>query len=185
MLRNTVELFIRLCFQILAVGSVLPVFMLPAAVCCGAGIIAGEMYTRTAVAVKRLVSSSQSPLYAQFSDSLAGLPVIRARAGMPRTFGDQLADKLRVFERASEAQFNANRWVCLKVDMMTTFVTVAAGAIAVSKAGTVAAGLVGFSLTNAMVKEISPGLKAFQPMSVSNDYLDTESIDHYVCEMQQ
>ncbi|KAI1763655.1 ABC transporter [Hypoxylon sp. FL1150] len=149
MLRMCLESLTRLIFQIAAVGSVLPIFMLPAAACCTAGILAGELYTRTAVAVKRLVSSSQSPLFAQFTDSLAGLPVIRARANMPQIFGDQLADKLRVFSKASEAQFNCNRWVALKIDMMTTLVTVAAGAIAVSKAGLVAAGLVGFSLTNA------------------------------------
>ncbi|CAJ2513544.1 Uu.00g016630.m01.CDS01 [Anthostomella pinea] len=149
MLRMSIEAFTRLCFQIVAVGSVLPIFMVPAAACCTFGIIAGEMYTRTAVAVKRLVSSSQSPLFAQFADSLAGLPVIRARTGMPQVFGNQLAQKLRVYEQASEAQFNCNRWVALKIDMMTTFVTVAAGAIAVSQAGVVAAGVVGFSLTNA------------------------------------
>ncbi|KAI5919844.1 P-loop containing nucleoside triphosphate hydrolase protein [Camillea tinctor] len=149
MLRMCFEALIRLIFQIAAVGSVLPIFMLPAAACCAVGIVAGELYTRTAVAVKRLVSSSQSPLFAQFADSLAGLPVIRARANMPQIFGNQLADRLRVFETASEAQYNCNRWVALKVDMMTTLVTVAAGAIAVSKAGLVAVGVVGFSLTNA------------------------------------
>ncbi|OTB08206.1 hypothetical protein M426DRAFT_317317 [Hypoxylon sp. CI-4A] len=149
MLRMCADVLLKLILQIVAVGSVLPVFMIPAAACCFVGIIAGELYTRTAVAVKRLVSSSQSPLYAQFADSLAGLAVIRARANMPQIFGDQLADKIRIFSRASEAQFNCNRWVALKVDMMTTLVTVSAGVIAVSKAGLVAAGLVGFSLTNA------------------------------------
>ncbi|KAI0022759.1 P-loop containing nucleoside triphosphate hydrolase protein [Xylariomycetidae sp. FL0641] len=149
MLRLTAEAAVRLAFQVVAVGSVLPVFMVPAAACCAVGFAAGELYTRTAVAVKRLVSSSQSPLFAIFADSLAGLPVIRARAGMPRVFGDRLADRLRVYERAAEAQYNCNRWVALKVDMMTTLVTVAAGAIAVSKAGVVAAGIVGFSLSNA------------------------------------
>ncbi|KAI0889038.1 ABC transporter [Annulohypoxylon maeteangense] len=149
MLRMGVETLTRLSLQIVAVGSVLPVFMLPAAACCAVGIVAGELYTRTAVAVKRLVSSSQSPLFAHFADTLAGLPIIRARANMAQTFGEQLADKLRIFERSSEAQFNCNRWVALKVDMMTTLVTVAAGAIAVSKAGLIAAGVVGFSLSNA------------------------------------
>ncbi|KAI1386478.1 ABC transporter [Hypoxylon trugodes] len=149
MLRMTLEMLVRLCFQILAVSSVMPVFMIPAAACCVVGILAGEMYTRVSVAVKRLVSSSQSPLFAQFADSLAGLPIIRARANMPQIFGNQLAEKLRVFEKASEAQFNLNRWVALKVDMVTTLVTLSAGAIAISKAGLVAAGLVGFSLTNA------------------------------------
>ncbi|ETS83787.1 hypothetical protein PFICI_05663 [Pestalotiopsis fici W106-1] len=148
-LRFCFDAFTRLVFQVGAVGSVMPIFMLPAAVCCLVGVIAGEMYTRTAVAVKRIVSSSQSPLFSQFADSLAGIAIIRARAGMPKTFGDQLAEKLRIYERASESQYNCNRWVALKVDMATTLVTVAAGAIAVSKVGTVAAGLVGFSLTNA------------------------------------
>ncbi|KAI0398846.1 ABC transporter [Xylaria palmicola] len=149
MLRITIENAVRLCFQSFAVSAVLPVFMFPVIACCVAGILAGEIYTRTAVAIKRLVSSSQSPMFAHFADSLAGLPVIRARAGMPETFGNQLADKLRAFERAYEAQVNCNRWVALRIDMMTTLVTAAAGAIAVSKAGVVAAGIVGFSLSNA------------------------------------
>ncbi|KAK5628524.1 hypothetical protein RRF57_004239 [Xylaria bambusicola] len=149
MLRMTIENAVRLCFQSFAVSAVLPVFMVPVAACCFLGIIAGEIYTRTAVAVKRLVSSAQSPVFAHFADSLAGLQVIRARAGMPETFGNQLADKLRVLEQAMEAQFNCNRWIALRIDMMTTLVTVAAGAIAVSKAGVVAAGIVGFSLSNA------------------------------------
>ncbi|KAH8166726.1 hypothetical protein CIB48_g1479 [Xylaria polymorpha] len=149
MLRMTIENAVRLCFQSFAVSTVLPVFMFPVLACCVAGIIAGEIYTRTAVAVKRLVSSAQSPVFAHFADSLAGLSVIRARAGMPETFGNQLAEKMRVLERAFEAQFNCNRWVALRIDMMTTLVTVAAGVISVSKAGVVAAGIVGFSLSNA------------------------------------
>ncbi|KAI1755593.1 ABC transporter [Xylaria castorea] len=149
MLRMTIENAVRLCFQSLAVSAVLPVFLFPVLACCVVGIIAGEIYTRTAVAVKRLVSSAQSPVFAHFADSLAGLSVIRARAGMPETFGNQLAEKMRVLERAFEAQFNCNRWVALRIDMMTTLVTVAAGAIALSKTGTVPAGIVGFSLSNA------------------------------------
>ncbi|KAI0553344.1 P-loop containing nucleoside triphosphate hydrolase protein [Xylaria curta] len=149
MLRMTIENAVRLVFQSFAISAVLPVFLLPVLACCIVGIIAGEIYTRTAVAVKRLVSSAQSPVFAHFADSLAGLSVIRARAGMPQTFGNQLADKMRVLERAFEAQFNCNRWVALRIDMMTTLVTVAAGAIALSKTGTVAAGIVGFSLSNA------------------------------------
>lgn len=151
MLRMTIENAVRLCFQSLAVSTVLPVFMFPVAACCIVGVVAGEIYTRTAVAVKRLVSSSQSPVFAHFADSLAGLPIIRARAGMPETFGNQLADRMRVLERAYESQFNCNRWIGLRIDMMTTLVTVAAGAIAVSKAGVVAPGIVGFSLSNATV----------------------------------
>ncbi|KAH8669129.1 ATP-binding cassette transporter abc1 [Xylariales sp. PMI_506] len=148
-MRMFIESMIRLVAQVAAVGSVLPVFMLPAAVCCLVGVTVGEIYIRTVVVVKRLVSSSQSPLFSQFADSLSGMAIIRARDNMPTTFGHQMAEKLRIYERASESQFNCNRWMALRVDLATTLVSVAAATIAVSKAGTTAPGLVGFSLTNA------------------------------------
>lgn len=149
MLRYFLELATGLLFEIGAVSSIMPVFILPAAVTCFCGIFAGEMYTRTAVVVKRLVSSSRSPVFSQFGDSLAGLAVIRARADMPKIFGDRLAERLRSFSRASEANYNCNRWVSVRIDFVTAAVSLAAGAIAISKAGIVAAGLVGFSLSNA------------------------------------
>ncbi|KAI0159623.1 multidrug resistance-associated protein [Xylariaceae sp. FL1272] len=149
MLRMTIVNGLLICFQAGAVSTVLPVFLIPIAICCAVGVFAGEIYTRTSVSIKRLVSSAQSPVFAQFADTLAGLAVIRARAGMPQVFHDQLAAKLRTLARAQEAQFCCNRWVGVRIDFMTTLVSVAAGAIAVSQAGTVAAGLVGFSLSNA------------------------------------
>jgi ABC-type multidrug transport system fused ATPase/permease subunit len=140
---------ITLFFRIGAIGSILPVFMIPAALSCFVGIAIGEMYTRTAVTVKKLVSSSQSPVFTQFSDTLAGLPVIRARSGMSEKFGKLLAERLRSWSRAAEANYNCNRWVAVRVDFITAMVGVCAGIIAVNKAGILSAGLVGFSLINA------------------------------------
>lgn len=148
-LRNTIHLVIELCFRIVSIGAIMPVFMIPALFTCLFGIVIGEMYTRTAVVIKRLTSSAQSPIFSQFADTLAGLPVIRARAGMAEAFGDELANKLRVWSASAETNFNCNRWVAVRVDFVTALVALCAGIIAVSKAGLVAAGLVGFSLTNA------------------------------------
>lgn len=136
-------------FRLGAISSIMPIFVVPAAVTCSVGVVIGEMYTRTAVTVKKLLSSAQSPVFTQFSDTLAGLAVIRGREGMPEAFGDMLADRLAVWSRASEANFNCNRWVAIRVDAITALVALCAGIIAVSKAGVVGAGLVGFSLTNA------------------------------------
>lgn len=149
MLLWSLEDFVKLFFRIGAISSILPIFIFPSFLTCVIGIVAGEMYTRTAVMVKLLVSASQSPLFTQFSDTLAGLPVIRARAAMPGIFGSRLAERLRDFSRASEANYNCNRWVALRIDFVTALVALCAGMIAVSKAGVLAAGLVGFSLTNA------------------------------------
>ncbi|KAL2754344.1 hypothetical protein ACRALDRAFT_1063207 [Sodiomyces alcalophilus JCM 7366] len=148
-LRNFLDYGMNLVFRIGAISSILPIFVVPAAVTCFVGVIVGEMYTRTAVTVKKLVSSAQSPVFTQFSDTLAGLAVIRARDGMAGAFGETLAERLRVWTRAAEANYNCNRWVAMRVDFITALVGLSAGIIAVSKAGVVSAGLVGFSLTNA------------------------------------
>lgn len=149
MLRNTLDSIMMLFFRLGAVSSITPVFIFPALFTCLFGIIVGEMYTRTAVVVKRLTSSSLSPVFSQFGDTLAGLPVIRARAGMSRAFREDLAAKLRTWSASAEAGFNANRWVAVRVDLVTALVTVSAGIIALSQTGVIAAGLVGFSLSNA------------------------------------
>ncbi|KAM5348364.1 hypothetical protein ACJ41O_008188 [Fusarium nematophilum] len=149
MLRLMLDTALLMLFRIGAVSSIMPVFIVPALCTCLFGVLIGEMYTRTAVVVKRLTSSAQSPVFSQFADTLAGLPVIRARAGMSSAFREQLAARLRTWTAASEASFNANRWVAVRVDFVTTLVGLSAGIIAVSQAGVVAAGLVGFSLTNA------------------------------------
>lgn len=149
MLRTALDCFMMVFFRIASVGSIMPVFMIPIVFVCAFGIVIGEMYTRTAVVVKRLASSSQSPVFSQFADTLAGLPVIRARAGKPQAFGRELADKLRIWSAAAEANYNCNRWVAVRVDFVTSLVSLSAGIIAVSKVGVIGAGLVGFSLSNA------------------------------------
>ncbi|KAM4056698.1 ABC transporter [Hirsutella rhossiliensis] len=149
MLRASLDTIIQLLLRVGAVSAIMPVFMLPGLAACCVGIVVGEMYTRTAVVIKRLTSSAQSPVFSQFADTLAGLPVIRARTGMAGTFGAELADKLRVWSAASETNYNCNRWVAVRIDLVTALVALSAGIIAVSKVGLVGAGLVGFSLTSA------------------------------------
>ncbi|PTB70909.1 P-loop containing nucleoside triphosphate hydrolase protein [Trichoderma citrinoviride] len=149
MLRVTFDSIMMLFARIAAVSSIMPIFMIPAFFTCIFGVVVGEMYTRTAVIIKRLASSAQSPVFSQFADTLAGLPIIRARAGMSETFGHDLAAKLRVWSAAAEANYNCNRWVAMRVDFVTSLVALFAGIIALSKVGIVGAGLVGFSLNNA------------------------------------
>lgn len=149
MLQGTQQLAVELVFRLGAVTAIMPIFILPGLFSCVVGLVAGEMYTRTAVVVKRLVSSSQSPVFSQFNDDMAGIQIIRARKGIAKSFGNLLAERLRPFNRANETNYNLNRWVGLRIDFVTALVMSCAGAIAISKVGLIPAGLVGFSLTNA------------------------------------
>lgn len=146
LLANTVYLFASLVLQMTAISSIMPIFLLPGLVAIVIGVTAGEAYTRTAVVVKRLVSSSQSPVFSQFADDMAGIQVIRARKGVPQSFANRLAERLRGYNRSSETNYNLNRWVALRVDFVTAIVIVIAALIAIAKIGAISAGLVGFSL---------------------------------------
>ena len=144
----TVKLAAALLSRIGAISSILPIFMLLALFSVSIGVMCGEMYTRTAVTVKKLISSSHSPVFSQFGDTMTGLSVIRATGGMPQVFYNQMAKRMRPLSRSQEADFNLNRWMSVRIDFVTALVSVCAGIIAVSKASALAAGLVGFSLSN-------------------------------------
>lgn len=147
-LRMSIENGLRFLLRIASIASIMPIFALPAAVICTAGFAVGEMYTRAQISIKRLVSVNYSPVFSHFTDSLAGMSVIRARNGMNEVFQNLLAEKLAVHSRSAEALYNSNRWVSVRSDFCAASVSAAAGCVAYFKSGS--PGLVGFSLSNAI-----------------------------------
>lgn len=148
-LRMSIENALRLLLRIASIASIMPVFALPAAIICMVGFVIGEMYTRAQISIKRLTSVNYSPVFSHFTDTLAGLTVIRARDGMDEVFQNLLAERLAVHSQSAEAQYNCNRWVSVRTDFCAASVAAAAGFVAYFKQ-TDSAGLVGFSLTNAI-----------------------------------
>ncbi|OJJ45815.1 hypothetical protein ASPZODRAFT_98737 [Penicilliopsis zonata CBS 506.65] len=147
-LRMSMENGLRFVLRIASIASIMPIFALPAVIICSIGFAIGELYTRTQVSIKRLVSTNYSPVFSHFTDTLAGLTVIRARRDMDAVFQQLLADKLAVHARSAETQYNCNRWVSIRSDFCAASVAAVAGCVAYFSADS--AGLVGFSLTNAI-----------------------------------
>jgi ABC-type multidrug transport system fused ATPase/permease subunit len=147
-LRMSIENGLRFLLRIASIASIMPIFALPAAVICTIGFAVGEMYTRAQISIKRLVSVNYSPVFSHFTDTLAGMPVIRARDGMDEVFQSLLAERLADHSQSAEALYNSNRWVSVRSDFCASSVAAAAGCVAYFKSG--APGLVGFSLTNAI-----------------------------------
>ncbi|KAK2603573.1 hypothetical protein QQS21_004253 [Conoideocrella luteorostrata] len=132
-----------------AVTAVLPVFVLPALAAAVLGSFVGELYNRTVLIVKQMVSSSQSPIFSQFSESLGGLTIVRAQSQMPQIFADKLNKLLYSSAKAAATQRECDQWMKFRINTIAALVQVSAGLLALSKQGTIAAGLVGFSLTSA------------------------------------
>lgn len=147
-LRMSIDNWLRFLLRIASIVSIMPIFALPVAVICAVGFTFGEMYTRAQISIKRLCSINYSPVFSHFTDSLAGLSVIRAREGMDGVFQNLLAERLAVHARSAEAQYNCNRWVSIRSDFCAASVSAAAGCVAYFRSGS--AGLVGFSLANAI-----------------------------------
>ncbi|OAQ69592.1 ABC transporter [Purpureocillium lilacinum] len=147
-LRMTLDNGLRFLLRVASVASIMPIFALPAALCCSLGFCAGELYSRTEISVKRLVAINFSPVLSLFGEAAAGVAVIRGHRGVDAIFRQRLADRLAAHMRASEAQFNCNRWVSVRSDFCAATIAGAAGAIAYLRGGS--SGLVGLSLTNAI-----------------------------------
>ncbi|KAH8881833.1 ABC multidrug transporter [Thozetella sp. PMI_491] len=149
-LRITLDNGLRFLLRITAIGSIMPIFALPAAFICAIAFVCAEMYTRTQLSVKALASAAQSPIFSYFDESITGQVAIRARRGMQVLFADGLARRMRVYARAAETQYNLNRWICVRADASAAFIALATGILALSVRSDIPAGLVGFSLTNAI-----------------------------------
>ncbi|KAM0811753.1 putative ABC multidrug transporter [Seiridium cardinale] len=148
-LRITIDNGIRFIFRLAIIGSIMPIFGVPAALLCGVCLVCAEMYTRTQLSVKALSSAAQSPIFSFFAESMAGRPIIRARVGMGSAFSQILARRMRLYARAAMTQYNLNRWICVRADACAALIAFATGVIALSFQSKLPAGLVGFSLTNA------------------------------------
>ncbi|EFX02441.1 ABC multidrug transporter [Grosmannia clavigera kw1407] len=149
-LRIAMDNVFRFMLRLTAVGSIMPVFALPAAFVCTIGLVCAEMYTRTQLSAKALASAAQSPIFSFFVESMAGKAVIRSGPGFQAAFADDLGRRLRVYARSSETRFNLNRWICVRADGCAAVIAMLTGIIALSYGPDVSAGRLGFSLTSAI-----------------------------------
>ncbi|VUC31668.1 unnamed protein product [Clonostachys rosea] len=147
-LRMTLDNGLRFMLRLASIASIMPIFALPAGFFCLIGFVAGEIYSRAEISVKRIVAIKFAPIFSHFNETTAGMAIIRAQRSMDGVFQQLLADKIAQHMRAAEAQFNCNRWVSIRSDFCAATIAATAGYIAYSKSGS--AGLVGFSLTNAI-----------------------------------
>lgn len=144
-IRMSIDGVLKVSFTILSITSVLPLFAVPAILASIAGFIIGEVYTRTQIVIKRLVSVSESPLFSQFGDSIAGIVTIRA-FGAQKRFGLELEEKIDRYTRPSEVLFALTRWSQIRADGLGALVSFSAALLALL-GDSKDAGLVGFSLS--------------------------------------
>ncbi|KAJ3322266.1 hypothetical protein HDV06_003159, partial [Boothiomyces sp. JEL0866] len=111
---------------IIVVGSIAPVFLIAIPPISLAFIYVTQRYLSSSRELKRLESVSTSPTYAQFSETLAGTSTIRAYAAEER-FSAMIRKRVDDNHQPYYHVWSANRWLCIRTDMMSTLIVFSAG----------------------------------------------------------
>ncbi|KAJ2999430.1 hypothetical protein HDV02_002915 [Globomyces sp. JEL0801] len=108
------------------IGFVAPFFLLVMPIIMFVYVRVAERYLTASRELKRLESTTRSPTYAQFSETLAGVCTIRAYGAEERF---SVTNQLKVDENHKPFFFvwAANRWLCLRTDVISAVVVLCAG----------------------------------------------------------
>lgn len=104
------------------------------------------LYRRSSREVKRLESLGRSPLYAHFSETMSGLPTIRAYGEQPRfmQWNEELMDAAN---RPYYVQIVLQRWLGLRLETIGGFLVFFAGLFGVTARNSINPSLIGLSLS--------------------------------------
>ncbi|KAJ3029830.1 UNVERIFIED_CONTAM: hypothetical protein HDU68_010951 [Siphonaria sp. JEL0065] len=105
-----------------------------------------QKYLNVSRELKRLQSVSRSPIFSLFSECLAGVTTVRAYNQTSR-FSQMSSDRVNQNHKAFYLLWTANRWLCIRTDMISAVVILCAGAAVIS--GNVNAGMAALTLTYA------------------------------------
>ncbi|RKO90517.1 P-loop containing nucleoside triphosphate hydrolase protein, partial [Blyttiomyces helicus] len=146
----TVEVFVGQIYKITFILGLIafkaPIFIVGVLPLVYIYWLVANIYLLTSRDLKRLESVSRSPLFSQFSETLSGVETVRAYGAQKRLLSG-VYEKIDTNHRAYFLMWAANRWLCLRTDMLGALVTLGAGLIVVS--GTLTAGMTGIILVYA------------------------------------
>ncbi|RKO91071.1 P-loop containing nucleoside triphosphate hydrolase protein, partial [Blyttiomyces helicus] len=147
----TVQSFLTQVFKIVFILGLIafkaPIFIVGAIPLIVIYCLVANVYLLTSRDLKRLESVSRSPLFSQFSETLSGVETVRAYGAQGR-LTSEIYEKIDLNHRAYFLMWAANRWLCVRTDMMGALITLGAGLIVVS--GSLTPGMTGLILVYAL-----------------------------------
>lgn len=137
-----------------------------------------QYYLNSSRELQRLNSISRSPIFALFGESLSGLTTIRGY-GKVQDFIALNEEKIDENQKAHFLSTTANRWLGLRLEFVGTCVVFGSALFAVVSRSSLAAGLVGLSITYAL--QLTSNLNWMVRMStdVENELVAVERCVQY------
>eukprot|EP00667_Euglena_gracilis_P000143 EG_transcript_143 len=103
-------------------------------------------YRRAAREIKRMESTSRSPIYSHYGETLSGIATVRA-FGAEQHMEETNVHHLLEYQRFQWASFALNRWLSMKLEFLGGVVILAAGCFAILQRRQLGAALLGLTLS--------------------------------------
>ena len=148
-LRTFMNHCLQIIITIVMIGMATPLFLviiLPVAILY---YFIQKFYVPTARQLKRLESTTRSPIYSHFGETLSGVGTIRAYAANDR-FIEEADSRVDLNLSCFNCAVGSNRWLTIRLEFCGNCITMFAALFAVLSKGSVDAGIIGLSMSYAM-----------------------------------
>ena len=179
---------IRLSFQVLGTVFVIcfnsPIFIAVIIPLSFAYVFLQRVYVKSSRQLRRLESTSRSPIYSHFSETLSGVSTIRAYRLENRFV------KEHEFRRDNNQvcyffNINTQRWLSIRLEMLGNIIVLFAALFAVLGRGSMDPGLVGLTLTYASQVTMTFNFLISQTSQIENIMVSVERIYEYQDQLDQ
>lgn len=146
LIKQVIENYLSIIFRLAAVSSVLPIFLIPAILFLGMGVMTGQVYMYGSTASKRLYAAGLSPILTSISETISGIEVIRAYR-VQDSLRNNLMASLEVYLRGWETVSASQRWLAVRMDFFAGMISFSTAALSMLLSSNNPA-KVGFSMTS-------------------------------------
>jgi ATP-binding cassette subfamily C (CFTR/MRP) protein 1 len=127
---------------------------------------------------QRLDSITRSPIFAQFSESLAGVQILRAYGAVPR-FEQELLHHLETNSRTFYTIVSCNRWLGTRIESLGALIVATAAFMALRLQSSEAIGFAGLAVTYSLAITGAMNWAVRMFSQLESNLNSVERIDHY------
>ncbi|KAH7905737.1 P-loop containing nucleoside triphosphate hydrolase protein, partial [Hygrophoropsis aurantiaca] len=185
-----VELTVTILIRLGAIVVMTPAFLLPGIIVGVVGGFVGRTYMKAQLSVKRERSNAKAPVLGHFGAAITGLsnlytecPSASIRAyGAQEAFKRESLTRIDRYTKCARMFYNLNRWLSVRLDMISALFTSSLAAYLVYGNSTLNASDIGFSLNMAVAFSalILWWVRILNNVEVSGKGINLERIDGYI-----
>ncbi|GAA5902469.1 hypothetical protein JCM6882_002761 [Rhodosporidiobolus microsporus] len=146
-LQPVLDYSVQVAFVAIIISFILPIFLLPAATISVVFFGLGNLYIRNALAARKEVANSRSPLFSTLGDTTSGVVTIRA-FGREEAFAARYKQQTDVYNKAQLYEEGLDRWLEQRSDAVGAVVSFVVGLLCLSSG--LNSGVTGFLISTGL-----------------------------------